>query len=394
MVLIRSCLGLNWASAGPLIPLMIQAFELSRSAAGWYASIAPLTLTVVSLPANMISTRFGLKKTLAAGTFLMSAGALAFIATGYLPLLFLRACFAVGAALVVPAATAIVAQWFGNRTLPIINGITMSFANLGHGVAFAATIPIAMAISWKAPIVVYGAITLACGVIWTILGREHGNGPGETETVIPETTEDRPELSLKQILTNRYALLLTLSVMVSWSLANAMNSWLPDYYYNVFDIPLDEASSILVFSKIGGIAACIGGGILSTRLGRRKPFLIISGIFTGIAGLFSILFNIPVVIYTSVTLFGIFGAIHISSIFTIPMEIPNIPLRSGVIVIAMMLVGGNLGNFISPLIVGYFVDVTGSYLPGFIIFIVLSFILMIAGILLTETGPGGRTITR
>ena len=60
--------------------------------------------------------------------------------------------------------------------------------------------------------------------------------------------------------------------------------------------------------------------------------------------------------------------------------------------VAMMLVGGNLGNFMSPLIVGYLVDVTGSYLPGFIIFIVLSYVLMIAGILLPETGPRGRVI--
>jgi cyanate permease len=100
-----------------------------------------------------------------------------------------------------------------------------------------------------------------------------------------------------------------------------------------------------------------------------------------------------VVIYTGVTLVGVFGAIYISSIFTVPMEIHGIPLSSGVIVMAMMLVGGNLGNFISPVIVGYLVDVTGSYLPGFIIFIVLSFVLMIAGILLPETGPKGQTST-
>ena len=59
--------------------------------------------------------------------------------------------------------------------------------------------------------------------------------------------------------------------------------------------------------------------------------------------------------------------------------------------VAMMLVGGNLGNFISPLMVGYLVDVTGSYLPGFLTFIVLSYILLLAGILLPETGPTGQT---
>ena len=89
------------------------------------------------------------------------------------------------------------------------------------------------------------------------------DGAEKTEIPSRETPKAQPELSLRQVLTNRYALLLTLSVTVSWSLANALNSWLPDYYYNVFSIPLEEASSILAFSKIGGIVACLTGGILS-----------------------------------------------------------------------------------------------------------------------------------
>ena len=60
-------------------------------------------------------------------------------------------------------------------------------------------------------------------------------------------------------------------------------------------------------------------------------------------------------------------------------------------VIRMMQVGGNLGNFISPLVVGALVDSTGSYLPGFLIFIILSFGMMVAGLLLPETGPAART---
>ncbi|HEY96280.1 MAG TPA: MFS transporter [Dehalococcoidia bacterium] len=382
---------MNWASAGPLIPLLIETFGMSRSAAGWYASIAPLSLAVVSLPINMVVARFGLNKTFAVGAFLMSAGALAIFTDEYLLLLILRAIFAIGTALIVPIGTAITAEWFGNNRLPIINGISMSFANLGHSLAFATAIPIAAAISWKAPIFVYGGFTLACAIAWAFFGKEYKTEQLETETVTPEPAQLKSKLSLRQILTNRYAILLTLSVTVSWGCQNAFNSWLPDYYYNVFNIPLADASSIIAISKIGGIAASILGGILSTRLGRRKPFLIISGIFTGLSGLIAILFNNPTAIYTGVLLLAIFGPLFMSSIMTIPMEIPQISLRSGVIVVAMMLVGGNLGNFASPLIVGYLVDVTGSYLPGFITFIVLSYILLLAGILLPETGPAGRT---
>ena len=112
----------------------------------------------------MIVARLGLNKTFAVGAFLMSAGTLAFFTDEYLLLLLFRVIFAIGTALIVPVGTAITAEWFGSNRLPVINGIGMSFANLGHSLAFATAIPIAAAISWKAPIFVYGGFTLACAI--------------------------------------------------------------------------------------------------------------------------------------------------------------------------------------------------------------------------------------
>jgi MFS family permease len=390
VILVRSCVGLLWASAGPLLPLIIEEFGITRSTAGWFASVAPLTIAVVSLPISAIGSRISLKKTFAIGALLQGLGILAFFSPSYFPLLLLRVCFAVGTAVTVPVATAITAEWFSNRELPIINGITLSFVNLGNGVAFAATIPIAIAISWSAPIGIYSSFALTCALAWVIFGREKVKEPVSSQHRLSSVLDDRPDLSFKQIITNRHAILLTISVTVSWALGNVIGAWLPDYYYTVFNIPLQKASSIMVAATVGGTAACITGGILSTRLGRRKPFLIISGLFTGLSALFAVLFNSSAVIYASVAMFGVFGAIHVSSLFTIPMEIPGMSLRSGVIVISMMQVGGNLGNFISPLVMGYLVDITGSYLPGFIAFVIISFGAMATGLLLPETGPGAK----
>ncbi|UCC16493.1 MAG: MFS transporter [Dehalococcoidales bacterium] len=390
IILVRLSVGILWASAGPLLPLIIQEYDLSRSIAGWYASIAPLAIAAVSLPVNALVSRFGLKKMFTIGSFLLAMGVFAFFTTGYFPLLFFRACFAVGTAIIIPVATAITAEWFNDRELPVVNGIGMSFINIGNGIAFAVTIPIANILTWDAPIIIYGAFALLGAVSWIILGREPETRPTETGPGVNQVLEKRLGLSFRKILTNRVALLMTLSVTVAWALGNAIGSWLPDYYYSVFNIPLEKASAILTIATIGSTIASIAGGILSNRLGRRRPFMIIAGLGTGLAALFAVLFNNPAAIYAGVTLFGIFGGICVSSWFTIPMEIPGMSVRSGVIVIAMMQVGGNLGNFISPLVVGALVDSTGSYLPGFLTFIVLSFGMMVAGLLLPETGPAAR----
>ncbi len=390
IILVRIAVGVLWASAGPLLPLIIQEYDLSRSIAGWYAAIAPLGIAAVSLPVNSLVSRFGLKRIFTIGSFLLAIGVFAFVTSDYFALLFFRVAFAVGTAIIIPVATAITAEWFNDRELPVVNGIGMSFVNIGNGIAFAITIPIANALAWNAPVFIYGAFALVGAISWLILGKEPENKPEEVEPGVNRVLEKRPDLSVRKILTNKVALLMTLSVTVAWALGNAVGSWLPDYYYSVFGIPLDQASSILTIATIGGTAASIIGGILSNRLGRRRPFVIAAGVGTGLAALFIVLFNNPVAIYAGVFIFGIFSGICVSSWFTIPMEIPGMSVRSGVIVIAMMQVGGNLGNFISPLVVGALVDSTGSYLPGFLTFIILSFGMLIAGLLLPETGPATR----
>lgn len=388
IILVRCCLGIIWASAGPLIPLIIEEYGISRSSAGWLASIAPLAIAAVSLPVNSLVNRFGLKRMFSVAAFLLGMGVFAFFFTDYVAILFFRVCFAVGTAVIIPVATAITAEWFSTRELPLLNGIGMSTVNVGNGIAFLATVPIANWLSWNAPIWIYGATALVFAICWVILGKEKETYPEEID--LSNFTDNRRDFSLMDVLKNRAAWLMTLAVTVSWALANAFNSWLPDYYNTVFGIPLEKASSILSIYTISATIASVVGGILSTKIGRRKPFMIISGLFTGVAALFAVLFNNPTIIYIAVALFGLFFGIQIPSLFTIPMEMPGMSVRSGVIVIAMMQVGGNLGNFISPLAIGVLVDATGSYLPGFIAFVILSFGFLIAGIMLPETGPAGQ----
>ena len=390
VVLVRSCIGLIWASAGPLLPLIMNAYGISRGTAGWFASAAPLTIALVSLPVGIISSRFSLKKTFAVGAFLQAGGILAPFAPNYPTLIITRALFAVGTAITVPVATAISTEWFSSRKLPVLNGVMMSFINLGNAIAYFLTVPLAVIMSWKAPITIYGAVALTCALGWVVLGRDKPKVKAVTEVSGAQAIQAKPELSLKRVLTGRSTLLLGLATMGSWCLGNSIGSWLPSYYNEVFGMPLQKASSIMSVITVGGTAACLIGSFLAVRVGLRKPFIILSGVGFGLSALCAVLFNNPVTIYVSVAMFGVFGNLHNPSLFTIPMELPDTPLRSGMVIFSVMQCGGNLGNFIGPLLVGYLGDATGSYLPGFITSIVLSFSLLIAGLLLPETGPKAR----
>jgi MFS family permease len=392
IILTRGCIGLIWASAGPLIPIIKQEFGISQGSAAWFASIAPLTITLLAIPVGIIGIRYSLKKTFTVGAFLQAAGILALFCNSYLPLLLTRVLFAAGTVIVASIGSTIVAEWITGRELPLVNGITMSFVNLANAVAFVATVPIALALSWRAPMVIYGFLTLTCAIAWIVFGKERHIERVVRQVIDSPAAKMKPEPSILQTLTQRSTILLALAVMGSWCLGNTMGAWLPTFYHEVFNMPLEKASSITAIVTGTGVIFCILGGFLPQRIGRRKPFLIVPGIFMGLSALCAVLFNNMVVIVVMVVLFGIFSSLQIPSLYTIPFELPNTSPRTATITLFALQCGGNFGNFMGPLIAGYVTDLTGSYLPGFIISAVLSLSLLAAGLLLPETGPAARKV--
>lgn len=389
--LVRFCSGAIWASAGPLLPLLISAYGISSGTAGWFASIAPLTIAIVAMPIGLIGARYSLKKTFAVGAILQAGGLLAPVCGGYVPLLLTRICYAIGSSITFPLVPAIASEWFSAQELPVINGIAMGVTCLGNTMAYVATVPLALAFSWRAPITIYGGLALTMAVAWIIVGKERRKEKSGEAVIQPELEKSQPELTLRQALTQRSTIILALATMGSWSLGTSLGAWLPTYYHQVFNMPLEKASSITAIITITGIGSCIVGGILPLRIGRRKPFLIIPGIFMGISALSAVLFNNMIVIYISVACFGILSNLYGPSLFTIPFELHKASPRITAMVTFAMTVGGNFGNFLLPLIVGYLADITNSYLPGFIISAVVSLALLMAGLLLPETGPLFRT---
>jgi MFS family permease len=390
--LVRICSGMIWASAGPLLPLIMGAYGLNRGGAGWFASIAPLTITLLAVPIGITGTRYSLKKTFAVGAFFQAAGILAPFCSSYILILLTRMSFAIGTAITFPLITAIAAEWFTARELPLINGITMSFNSLGNAIAFVATVPIATVLSWRAPMIIYGAVALTCATAWLIFGRDRRKERTYRGAIKAEVARTKSDLTIRQALTQRSTVLLSLATLGCWCLGNSVGSWLPTYYHQVFNMPLERASSITAVVTVAGIVSCLAGGILALRIGRRRPFLIVPGIFSGLSVLCAVLFNNTVVIYISLAFFGIFANSLGPSLFSIPFELPNISPRTGAIVIFAMLFAGNFGNFIGPLFVGYLADLTGSFLPGFIISAVISLALLVAGLMLPETGPQARKV--
>lgn len=384
--LVRMFSGGIWASAGPLLPLIIGAYGLSSGTAAWYASVSPLAIIILTAPLGLVASRFSPKKLFTFGAILQAGGLLAPLCGSYFPLLLTRACYALGAGITFPLIPALASEWFSARQIPLVNGITLSFNCLGNALAFLLTIPIATAISWKPTITVYSAGALLVAISWIFLGRDR-NKDKTVEPVDPKASSGSPpQLTVRQALTRRSTILMSLATMGCWGLGNSLGAWLPSYYHQVFKMPLEKASSITATITLVGIVACIAGGILPLRFRRRRPFLIIPGLFLGLFAMIAVLFNNVVVIFISIACYGLLNNLYGPTLFTIPFELYKDSPSTASLVAFTVQIGGNIGNFITPLLVGYLTDLTGSYLPGFLISAALSLFMLLAGLLLPETG--------
>jgi cyanate permease len=388
VISVRMCVGLVWASGGPLLPLIMQEYSISRGTVGWYASAVSLIMATLAVPIGIVGMKIRAKRLFAIGAFLLSSCIIAPFCSSFATLLLTRVLFALGVAVTAPMAASIASEWFSPRELPLVNGLTMAFITLGNALAFVATIPITNALSWQSALVVYGIISLVFALAWLVWGRDRQKVKADNLV-----TNEEPPINIINVLKQRTSLVLALSLIGPFCLSTALSYWLPTYYHQVFGMPLGTASSILAILTVTGAIAALIGGILPMRLGLRKPFLLIPGLLMGPIALGAFMFNNLAIILASVALSGIIGTLQMASIFTIPMELPGVTPRMGAIILALTLGAGNIGSFMGPLIIGYLADLTGSYVIGFIICSALSLSLFISGLLLPETGPRARKAT-
>lgn len=381
------------SAVGPLLPLIMQELSVSRGTVSWFVS-APQILTVaLSVPCGILASRIGLNKTFAIGCFLSAAGIITPLCLNYPMLLVSRVLFGIGMAMSGSIGAGIIAQWFSRKDMPLVNGFNTASASVGQTISRFVTIPIAVIITWRGTLAAYSAIILITATLWFFLGKDKPPVVVSNPGVKP--AGDKPaapaaKMGVWQVLKMREARILAFSLTGAFGLFFTLSTWLPTYYYEVFKMPLAQASSVSAMFMLGGLPAGIVGGILPSRLGFRKPILVVSGIMVGVMGLACFMFNNPFIIFPAVVLYGFFAIVYMPSVFTIPMELPGMTPQTGSIVLALAMSAGSLAGFIEPIFVGYLADFTGSYLPGFIICCALSLSLLIGGLLLPETGPGAR----
>ena len=356
----------------------MEEYGLDRGSVSLLVTAVTFMVAVFTLPGGIIAASIGIRRAFTIGVFLMGAGVLTPFTSDFLTLLLLRVCYGIGVGVAIPVTSAVVMQWFRQRELPLMNGLNLTGQSIGVATSMFIGVPLAGAMGWRFPLLLYGALALVSGLAWVLLGRSP-----------PKAASVSPKPSLREtlgVLKERTTLLLQLTVLGPFALYVALSSWLPSYYHEAFNMPLAKASSIAGLLPLVGIPATLLGGIMSARLGVRKPFVIVPGLLMTVAAFGTFLFDNTVVVYGSIILLGLCSWIYLPALFTIPLELPNMSPEKVAVVVGAALATGDLAASLSPFFVGAVTDTIGSFVPPLSVLAVFALTMLIGGMLLPETG--------
>ncbi len=362
----------------PLFPAMMNEFEVSRATVALLSSGLMISILVMRIPSGVIASRIGLKRIFTLGSLLASSGGLSFLASQFWMLVASRILFGAGISLNQAAAMGLIMRWFPSRELPIINAMFNMAGPLGTTLALAITVPVAGVFGPRGALTLYGLGVFVLTVAWMFLGRE-------SQDRVVSHGEHAPSFGeLWWAARHKIAIMLALTAMGPMALWNACNNWLPTYYHEAFGWPLAYASSIASLINLAGIPAGLIGGILTSRLTHRGPIFMVPGLIAVFAGLGSFLIDNQTLVIASVLVLGLCLGVFWPALLTIPMEVPGITPRTVPMFFGGMYTIAQVGAVIAPVSVGFLTDLTGSYLPGLVLWSVASTSLFFGGLALSR----------
>jgi len=376
IVVSHLALGLNFYSASPVLPLIIEDYSVSHAAAGVVVTLGILGFALFGIPGAVIVSRLGLRNSVTLGTALMTLMLLTAVVPNFGSLLALRLVYGLGAALMFTAQGAMVMRWFGTREILIVNGVTTGAVTLGVTLSVATVAPLSDIVGWATALSIFSIVGVVATVGWLLLGGRAGSASPTVPMVSRKV--------LREMLFNPTVLLVVAAnagLMIQYT---TLSTWLPTFFNEIRGMSLSEAGFITGLLPFVGLFSVLLGGILPARFGHQRLFFIIPGVMIVLAGPGSFLLEHIGGIYASVLILGFFTWLVIPSILSVPMQMRDTSPEKVSVVFGYILTVEGVTTFLFPLLVGGLRDLMDSFVIGFGICAVFALAVLAAGVLIPK----------
>jgi predicted MFS family arabinose efflux permease len=346
---------------GLLLQPIKQEFQFSDTMLGLIGSVGfAFTYAFAGLPLSRLADRLNRKQVVALGlatysliTALTGGCASAFqLATA-------RVGLAIGEAAVLPAATALISDYYPRKSRARAMGVLGAGPPLATLLGFSIAGAVSQSFGWRGAYVSVGMLGLILAVIVQLTMTEPDRGQSE------ETPPDRRPMSLLSTLIflsgqRSYVLLIAGAVLMACTMAS-LGAWGPAFLGRVHHLSGRELGFDLgLIAGIGGIVGTLAGGFCSDLIGRNsfKWKLIVPGFSCLLAAPSLLLFLFAPSLslaFAGLTLCTAFVAAQYGALFATLQSVVKVSVRAfsvSVFLVFTTVIGVGLG----PLAVGIATD--------------------------------------
>ncbi len=376
-----------WFLPSPLLTYIMEDMSIDLAQAGLLISAVPLMVGVAMFGASIIVDRFGNKKTLLIGIWLMAFSA---IMTTFAPNYILMMC----ARLITGAAEGIILtcifpaiyQIFNEKERPLAISLNIVFSNLAVFLLMAIAIPMLNILGSVKYI--FGIVSACCFVmafIWTLLLKKNkyitSEVSGETQK-----SSDGVGAGIKAAFKSKTVITVALCFILINFVIGAYNTYLPTALSETNFTP-QTAALIASTITLCGLFASLFAGSLISKVGLRKPFLFGFPAAMLIGGICVLQFKSVALCAVMAGLFGIGSSGWSIVAQIIPMEVEN---TNPSLIAGATAIGSGMAQIISffvPFVINALNNSFGGLTKAMMLCMASVAVALISVTFVKETGP-------
>ncbi len=296
---------------------------------------------------------------------------------GMVSLLAARVILGFGEGATFPTATRAMSYWTPKGKRGFAQGLTHAFSRLGNSLAPWLVALIIVSISWRASFLIVGLVGILWALVWGFYYRDDPKGhpamtAGELMMLPPYVEKKSAPVKVPwRRLVPRMAPVTVVYFCYGWMLWLFLG-WIPSFFKGQFHLDLKTSALFASGVFISGVVGDILGGFVSDRLYARTHDLRFARC-TMVAVMMTLsgAALVPILLTRNVNIVALslsagffFAEMTIGPMWAIPMDIA--PKFSGT-ASALMNIGSASAAIVSPVIGGYLIQKTGSWMLPFVV---------------------------
>jgi MFS family permease len=337
-----------YQSVPPMIPVILEEFSITDLQAGLTMSIVAIPGLLLGLPSGWLLSRHSAKKIGVSALICMAVASVvtAFSNTFEL-MLFGRLILGFGGILMSITSLAIISQWLRDKDLGKAIGLMGAISPIVLTITFPTVSIAVLNFGWRFPFYVSSLLAVTAAVIFWIVIKDR---PFSEDKKIKTGLQDFANLELWKL--GLVCFCIQCSIL-------SFSTWAPTLFTEFKHIPSVQASSLVGLFSLPKIILFPFFGYLSDRMGKRRPFIILSPLLMTIAfvtfALGSDLTIIGSVIFLSV-------AVAIGAAASNAAAPQIVGQKKAGIGFGALSVFGSIAGVLSAPLIGFLIDITGSFI--------------------------------